>query len=111
MSAGRRRDKIVFQRAGLTDDGYTEREDWDNPVTVATEWAAVFYGSGAERRQAAMEQGSQTATFEVPSNNATRSMSVKDRIVFNGASWDIERISLDTPKLGEIAFESTRAAT
>lgn len=91
MTAGRRDSLITIQRGTPTLDDYGgETLVW---ATLATEWAAVFYGRGDERRQAAIEQGKQPATFQVISNTATRSANVKDRIVHDGWNWDIEGIA------------------
>lgn len=88
MKKGRMRDRITVEREGApVDDGYT---------TVPGGWAqwckasaAVFYGNGSEQRQAAQEGASQSASFEVSATSKTRAISVKDRIQFDGALWDI----------------------
>ncbi|MGW8202982.1 head-tail adaptor protein [Sphingomonas bisphenolicum] len=88
IDSGRRDKKIVIERAGApVDNGLT---------TVPGPWAPlcsphadVFYGAGTEQRQAAQEGGSQVASFEVLSNSKTRSVSVTDRIQFDGGTWDI----------------------
>lgn len=91
MTAGRRDNLITIQRGTPTTDNYGEETlTWAN---LATAWAAVFYGKGDERRQAAMEQGRQPATFQVLSNSVTRAVSLEDRIVHNGMNWDIEGIA------------------
>lgn len=92
--------KIVIQRHGPpVDDGYNtvpgEFEDY------CTEYAAIFYGSGREQREAAQETGSQSASFEVLSNSKTRSLSVTDRVCYpvtdpnaaNWPAWDIQAIA------------------
>ena len=89
MSIGRRRDKIVLQSYSATQDDYgQEVEAWSD---VGEEWAEVQYGRGDERRQAAMEQGSITATFVVDDNSRTRAVTLRDRIAFvhSGGEWDI----------------------
>lgn len=107
MTAGRRFDQIVFQRGTpATDDYGGETMTW---ATLATEWAAVFYGRGDERRQAAMEQGQQSATFQVPSHTVTQSVTLKDRISHAGSTWNIVGIAPDTPKRGSIEFTAVRA--
>jgi head-tail adaptor len=107
MTAGRRRDKIVIQRATVSQDALGEETpSWS---TLATEWAAVFYGKGDERRLAAMEEGRQSATFQVPSNSNTRSVGVKDRISHLSSSWDIVGVAPDVPKPGTIEFTAVRA--
>ena len=107
MTAGRRDSLVEFQTYTTTQDEYGEETpSWS---TVAEEWAAVFYGRGDERRQAAMEQGAQPAVFQVLANATTRAMTVKDRIVHDEAGWDIVGIAPDTPKRGLIEFTATRA--
>jgi len=80
--------KIEIQRAGPpVDDGYTTIPGpW---ATWCMEYAAIYYGTGTEQRQAAQEQAAQTASFEVLSNAKTRAVSVGDRIVYGGGNWDI----------------------
>lgn len=90
MTAGRRDQLITLSRFTTTQDEYGEEiQAW---APIGTEWAAIFYGAGSERRQAAMEQASQTATFQILANELTRSLTVQDRIEFNG-NWDIQSIS------------------
>lgn len=106
MTAGRREQLVTIERSTATTDGYGEQtQTW---VEYAQEWAAVFYGRGDERRQAAMEQGQQSATFQMLSNTLTRAVAVKDRIN-DGSLWDIVGIAPDTPKRGEIEFTAVRA--
>lgn len=82
----------MFQRLGEpVDDGYTTLPG--QFANYAAEFARVIYGSGREQRQAAQESASLPATFEVLHNPKTASLSVTDRIVFNGADWDIISVS------------------
>jgi head-tail adaptor len=105
MTAGRRDQKIVIQRGTASTDDYGgETLTW---ATLATEWAAVFYGKGDERRQAAVEQGNQAATFQVLANTNTRSVGVKDRISHNGSFWDI--VGVAPMDRGKIEFAAVRA--
>lgn len=85
---GRRRDTLIaLERASTDQNGYGEEiETWGE---VGKEWASVVYGRGSERRQAAMEQASQPATFYVDDNALTRSITTADRIALDG-TWDIE---------------------
>lgn len=107
MSRKKRGDLVTFQRATVTQDAYGEEiSTW---ATLSQEHAQVFYGRGDERRQAAMEQGEQAATFQVPSNTNTRSVTLKDRISFDGSLWDIESKALDTPNRRKVEFTATRA--
>lgn len=104
MTAGRRDQSIVIQRGTPSTDDYGgESMVW---ATLATEWAAVFYGKGDERRLAAVEQGQQAATFQVLSNASTRSVGVKDRISHNGSSWDI--VGIAPMDRAEIEFAAVR---
>jgi len=108
MTAGKRDQLIELQTYTTTTDDYGgETQTW---TTAAEEWAAVFYGRGDERRQAAMEQGQQPATFQVLDNDVTRAMTVSGRIVHDGANWDIVGKALDTPERGLIEFTAVRAA-
>ena len=103
MKAGRRDQLIAFQTATTSQDDYGEEVlTWS---VLCTEWAAVFYGRGDERRQAAMEQGQQAATFQVPSNADTRAVTLEDRIVHLRFVWDIVGISPDVPGRGGIDWE------
>lgn len=91
MKAGRRPHLIVIVRFTETRDALNE------PVKVWAEYcrayAAVYFGSGSEQREAAQTQGSQAATFEAPSNSKTRDVTVLDRISFMGGEWDIRSIA------------------
>ena len=107
MSIGARDQKIVFQRAAITSDALnSEVQTWG---TYAIAQAKVFFGKGDERRQAAVEEGSQAATFQVRENTLTRSVTLKDRISGLGSLWDIESISPHMPKRGTIEFTAVRA--
>lgn len=107
MTSGRRDQLVSLERATVTQDEYGEEvPSW---TTLGQEWAAVFYGRGDERRQAAMEQGSQAATFQMLSNEITRALTLKDRIQFGGV-WDIEGVAYDMPKRGYIEVTAVRAA-
>lgn len=103
----RRGDLVTFQRATVTQDAAGEETPtW---ATLCQEHAQIFYGRGDERRQAAMEQGEQAATFQVPSNTNTRSVTLKDRISFDGSIWDIESKALDVPNRRHVEFTAARA--
>ena len=91
MTAGKRDQLITLQRYTTSQDAYGEEtQSWS---TLGTEWSAVFYGRGDERRQAAMEQGAQPAVFQVLSNAQTRALLLRDRIVLNAVNWDIVGIA------------------
>jgi head-tail adaptor len=88
MQPGERNRKVIFQRTGPpTDDGYTMQPGaWE---AYCIEWASVSFGTGQERREAAQESASASATFQVLRNSKTAALSVTDRIVFDGSTWDI----------------------
>ena len=103
--AGDRTSRIVFERATTVDDDYGQKTPtW---ATWAAAYASLRWGTSAERRQAASEQGSQAATFRVLATAKTKAVTVRDRIVFDGTNWDIEGIA----PIGrtEIEFTATRA--
>lgn len=78
----------MLERFTTTQNDYGEEvETW---AAIGQEWANISYGKGSERRQAAMEQASQPATFYVDDNTRTAGLTAKDRISFNGVNWDIE---------------------
>lgn len=90
MKAGKRNVLIKFSRigGGLDDYGHPNGAR----VDLGTAWAAVFYGSGQERRAAAGIEAAQTATFEVPANATTRALNVRDQIEGAGGIWNITAI-------------------
>lgn len=100
MTAGRRDTLVTLQRYTATQNG--EGEEVETWADLGTEWAAVFYGKGDERRQAALEQGQQAASFRMLSNALTRSLTVRDRIVVGTVQWDILANTPDMPKRGEM---------
>lgn len=107
--AGRRHHSITFQRLSATEDalGGTDGSAWSNMFASARP-AAVFYGTGAERRAAAAEQAAQAATFNVLADSETRTVNVKDRVIFNGAAWDITAVTpIGGPVAAEIDFTAT----
>lgn len=107
-SIGRRNTLITLERFTVTQDPYGEEvQAW---AEVGKAWAAIFYGRGDERRQAAQEMGEQAATFVIASNAMTRGTLITDRIALGGINWNIKSIAPDTPKPGEIEITATRAA-
>lgn len=106
MRAGELDKQITFEtRTTATDDFGGEMEAFGAPFTA---WAKVTFGTGQERRAAAQEQGSQAATFQVRRWSQTDTVTVRDRIVFDGARWDIEsRAAIGRDRLD---FTATRAA-
>lgn len=116
-NAGKRSHKIVIRRAGAPiNDGFTTQP---GPYVVFTaEFAAIYYGSGREQREAAQENAGQTASFEVLSNAKTRAISVTDQLCYpvtdpdpnNWPVWDIQAAN-DIGLNEGVRITATRAAT
>lgn len=107
MSIGRKDTRIAFERATVEQDAYGEEiPTWQ---LVGREWAAINWGRGDERRQAGMEQGSQSATFTVYDNAITAAVGLKYRIVLDGQNWDITS-SVPAKRRGERDITAVRAA-
>lgn len=106
MRAGRRDKRIIFERAAIEQNDHGDDiEAWRFAFKRS---AQVWMGKGSERREAAMEQGSQAATFGLLLDSMTRTLTLKDRIVWSGSVWDIESLAPDTPKRGEIEITAVR---
>lgn len=98
--AGTRDKLVIFQRATTAEDDYGEPiPRWE---VLGRVFALVLQGRGSERRQAAMEQGEQPATFRVVSSALTRGLQLTDRIVFEGRPWDIRGVVIDSPARGMV---------
>jgi len=86
IGAGERSNFVTFERAVVTKDALGGAvKTWS---THCEEWAAISYGTGAERREASQEVAAQPGTFTVLGNEKTIALSVTDRINFDGL-WDI----------------------
>ena len=102
MRAGELDSLVVFQKPtdgdedafGETVSGWTEH---------AKAWAKVLYGRGEERRTAAIEGADQPATFLVRATARTRVLTVKDRILYAGSTWDITNVA----PIGRVRVELT----
>lgn len=87
MTATRRTELIVFERATFTTNDNNEQvPSWS---TYATRRARVRFGTAQEKREAAQEGGVQSATFECINSSALRSVTLKDRISYLSSAWDI----------------------
>lgn len=97
---------ITVQRATVTTDDYGgETPTW---VDVEEAWAKVLFGLAQEKREAAQESGQQAATFEVMPTTALLAVRLRDKILFDGSSWDITEVApLDRHTL---RFTAVRAA-
>lgn len=107
IGAGRKDTEIEFQAATVVQDDYGEETStW---AALGIEWAHINWGRGDERRQSAMEQGSQSATFTVNDNPMTRAVTLKDRIVLDGQNWDITS-NVPGKEAGDRDITAVRAA-
>lgn len=106
--AGRRDRRIILQRATVaTDDfGVEGPTSW---AELQKAWAMVRYGTSAERRTASVEGASQTATFRVLSTSVLRTVTVRDRILMDGAGWNITGIVPVGMQGAELEFTATIA--
>lgn len=96
-SASRRTELIWFERATITEDEHGgEILTWPGTY-FATCRAQVRFGTAQEKREAAQETATQTATFECVRTLTLLNATTKDRIIYLGRAWDIvENVPLDT---------------
>lgn len=101
--AGQRDQLVTFQRATISRDalGVETMGDW---AALGSRWAQVFFGSGAERRNAGVEQATQAATFVVLADSVTMTITTQDRISHLGLSWDVTGIAQAGERRGQIEF-------
>lgn len=82
---------IVVQRATVVVDDYGgETPTW---ADVEQAWARVRFGVAQEKREAAQESGVQSATFELMPTTALLTVTLKDKIIFDGSDWDITEVA------------------
>lgn len=80
--------RIEVERATVVVDDYGgETPTW---ATHATLFAEIKMGSSRERREAAQEAASQTATFIIAWSPLAEAISATDRIIYQGAQWDVQ---------------------
>lgn len=101
MQAGKRAYTVLFIGAATSTNDYNETvEDWTSPTTLATVTAAVSFGTAQEKREAAQESASQTASFECLRTPTLDAIPMTARLSFDGSQWDItERAPLDRMKI------------
>ena len=90
--ARQRERRIQFERATIARNaiGVEEPSAWS---LIEKAWAKVLFGTGQERRAAGAEGATQTATFRVLSTIALRTVTERDRILFDGRGWSITSIA------------------
>lgn len=91
ISNGQRDRLITIQRASITTDDYGgETQTW---ADLAQAWARVRFGTAQEKREAAQEAGSQSASFEMLLTPTLAGVTLLDRITFDGSEWDIVELA------------------
>lgn len=106
MSATKRTELIVFQRATITTNDNNEQILTWPGTTFATRRARVRFGTAQEKREAAQEGAVQTATFECVRSATLDAVTLKDRIFYLSSGWDLtETAPLDRKT---IRFTGTR---
>lgn len=85
-----RLDQIVVERATVVSDDYgADTQTW---TPYYSGFADVLMGSGQERREAAQERASQTATFILVWSPLTAAIRPSDRVQFEGV-WDVTGVA------------------
>lgn len=104
--AGKRDKRVTIQRFTITGtDEYNDPiEEWSD---IATRWTAMFYGKGEERRQAAVEQGKQAASFVMLADSMTKTVTLRDRLAYAGDTWEI--VGIMPIDRAEIEFTAVRS--
>lgn len=105
--AGRRDTRVEFQRAAPARSALGGKTagsgDW---ATLGSRLAKVLFGTGAERRAAAVEEGTQAATFRMIADSLTRSITIGDRVLCRGLTFDLTGIA----PIGSTEIEFTGTA-
>lgn len=87
IPAGERPHYVKVQTKTVTTDDYGgETASW---TTAAFAWARVRYGTGQERREAAQENASQVATFEMDWSPTLAAIRPDDRLYCFDTAWDV----------------------
>lgn len=88
MLAGKRNRRIVIERATVaTDPGSGEEiKTWG---TLATVWAEMMPLSDSERVKAAEVSAEITTRFRILWTTTVSTVNPKDRLTFDGKTWDI----------------------
>lgn len=109
--AGRRDTRIRFDRAEVVRDALGRKDDGEESwVPIGgPRMAKVLWGSGSERRAAAVEEAVQPATFRVLADSVTRQVSERDRIVIvrGGLTFDVTGLA----PIGRSEIEFTAVAS
>ena len=86
--AGERDRKLKFFAEGVTQTARGAMKQGKGAL-IASPWAKVNYGTGAERREAGKESSTVAATARVPANTRTRLINAGCFCELDGATWDV----------------------
>lgn len=105
--AGQRLWLAVFKQIPTEENEYGEQvPTGDPPTEVARQRVSIRFGTGQEKREAAQESGTQSATFECVRTPTLDTIVITDVLEADGSDWDIvERAPLDRKT---IRFTATR---
>lgn len=95
MTAGKLDRRVQVERYTLTDDGFSQVEDWASHGSPI--WAERVDISDGERWRAGEVQAHVTTRFRVRSSAFSRDLTPKDRLVCEGDTFDIVGIK-QSPK-------------
>lgn len=98
--------KIAFRAVTQTQDAMGAVVPVEGSAVFA--WAAVTWGTAAERRSAGAVEADQAATFRVRSTAALRALTTAARIEFDGHDWGITGIASVGPNGSELEFTVRR---
>lgn len=87
MTAGKRDQKVAFQRLTTTDDGYGGQiETW---ATIFSRWCEVKPLSGRERDMAQQVENPRNYRMTIPRDSDTATLTGADRVVWRGKTGNI----------------------
>lgn len=100
MTAGKRDQRVTFQRATETGDGAGGTiVVWNNLIS---RWCAVSPLSGGERAAAQQTESPRNYRLTVPNDTGTRDLTTADRLVWDGITMQIRFIAY--PGTGALEF-------
>jgi head-tail adaptor len=103
-----KRDHLIRFALPVTQENAFGEPVEESLADAGSAWAAISYGTGRERREAAIERSDLTATFITLQSAATRAIGTEHVILFDGHRWDIT--SAAPFDRHEIEFTTTRVA-
>lgn len=100
MTAGKRSERVTFQRYTSTPDGAGGTIDtWTDHIS---RWCEVKPISGGERAAAQQTESPRNYRLTVPNDSGTRGLTTADRIVWDGITMQIRFIAY--PGKGDLEF-------